>query len=794
MERTSYPDEWPEIDTGIYDRSVRLFRVIKKLLSVEIKLHAGTQPDDGDIFLFNHFSRFETFIPQYLIYERTGAYSCAIASSQFFEEDNVLARYLRNVGVIPHDHPRLFPILAAQILRGRKVIIFPEGAMVKNRQVIDHKGDFSILSRVTGKRRKPHTGAAVLAQGLEAFKTTIRNAYRNKNHRLLEQWKEYLRFECLDQLLMAALKPTLIVPANITFFPIRSSENILQKGLELFNAHLSPRQMEEVLIEGNILVKDTDMDIRMGEPTDPCMVWHWWNRYLLELFSVNFTTLDEVFALNSSPRNMRQYILGWYFRRCANATRDQYMADIYAHVTVNLAHVAASLIMDRVLSGQRWISKQQFYTVLYVAIKKLQRSSGVHLHTSLVNPDEYMDVIDGESRRFKQFIDRAEELGLIMEESCGYRFEEKLCTEYDIDSIRLENPIAVYHNEVAPVRKVREVLAESLQECGRVERGQLAAWRLEDDLVVMAAERHRYRDARFDDINRLEQADADPSPFFLQPEQPNRTGILLIHGLLASPAEVRDYGLYLCRQGYSVLGVRLKGHGTSPYALRDQTWEDWYVSVRRGFNTLRLCCEHIVAVGFSTGGALALKLAAERDSELKALVALSVPLKFINPALMLVPLLHGTNRVVAWVSPYQGVKSFIENATEHPRINYTHVPVRSLYQLKQLMEELDQVLCRIEIPTLLVYADRDPVVSSKGASNLMDRLGTINKRLVIVSAERHGILMENAGGTWQLIDGFLEQASLRPAALAERHELSTGPPGFVPQPQAFSPYSAAKEN
>jgi hypothetical protein len=113
---------------------------VKKLLGVKIKLHAESQPEQGDIFLFNHFSRFETFIPQYLIYERTGAYSCAIAADEFFAEDTALARYLSNVGVFPHDHPRLFPMLAAQILRGRKVIVFPEGGMVKDRQVMDRHG------------------------------------------------------------------------------------------------------------------------------------------------------------------------------------------------------------------------------------------------------------------------------------------------------------------------------------------------------------------------------------------------------------------------------------------------------------------------------------------------------------------------------------------------------------------------------------------------------------------------------------------------------------------------------
>lgn len=107
--KTSYPDDWPDIDTTIYDRSLKLFRLVKNMLGVKIKLHAESQPEQGDIFLFNHFSRFETFIPQFLIHERTSAYSCAIAASEFFETDNALARYLKNVGVSPMTTRACFP-------------------------------------------------------------------------------------------------------------------------------------------------------------------------------------------------------------------------------------------------------------------------------------------------------------------------------------------------------------------------------------------------------------------------------------------------------------------------------------------------------------------------------------------------------------------------------------------------------------------------------------------------------------------------------------------------------------
>ncbi len=756
MANRPYPEQWSDIDTKLYERSVMAFSTVKKMLSVKMKLYADTQASQGSIFLFNHFSRFETFIPQFLIFEQTGAYSCAIASGEFFKEDTVLSRYLKTVGVFPHNHQRLFPLLAAQVLRGRKVIIFPEGGMVKDRRVMDNQGHYNIYSRVTGNRRKQHTGAAVLAQGIEAFKATVRNAYADKNHAQLLRWKEELQFDSLDELLLSALKPTLIIPANITFYPIRSSDNLLLTGVDLFADNLSFRQTEELLVEGNIMLKNTDMDIRMGKPIDPYEVWHWWNRYLLELVALELNGLDEIFALNSSPKNWQQKLLGIYFRKSANATRDQYMKAIYANVTVNLSHLAATLILYCLENGQQYITHQAFFNSLYIAVKRLQNNSCINLHRSLLNPYEYSDLTSGTNKRFEQFLSAAKNAELISEQDCCYHFLPKLLQEFNFDHIRLENPIAVYNNEVRPIIAVRDTIIAALNECQHIDPQQLAEWYFDDECRDLLWEQHAYRKPRFADINSQETATADPSPFFLQPINPNGMGVLLIHGLLASPAELRAYGDYLQQQGYTVLGIRLMGHGSSPYALQEQTYQDWYMSVLRGFAMLKAYTQRIIVTGFSTGGVLALKLASENHAEIIGVTASAIPIKFNNPAFTLVSLLHGTNKLVDWVSAYEGVKPFIENDQEHPLVNYRHVPIKALYELRQLIHDMDEFLPLCTCPILIMYAKNDPVVSVKSAYKVMAAITANNKQLKIINSNQHGILTENSAGTWEMIDEFMQ--------------------------------------
>ena len=94
-------------------------------------------------------------------------------------------------------------------------------------------------------------------------------------------------------------------------------------------------------------------------------------------------------------------------------------------------------------------------------------------------------------------------------------------------------------------------------------------------------------------------ATASPAPYLLETRQHAPVGVVLVHGFLASPAELRDLGEHLHADGVPIYGVRLKGHGTSPWDLREQAFEDWLASTVRGISIMQGLCERVVAVGFS---------------------------------------------------------------------------------------------------------------------------------------------------------------------------------------------------
>jgi hypothetical protein len=68
------------INEALYQWCVRAFSLLRGRLGIDIKLHGGEASiAAGQIFLFNHFARFETIVPQYFIHQATGAYAAASA-------------------------------------------------------------------------------------------------------------------------------------------------------------------------------------------------------------------------------------------------------------------------------------------------------------------------------------------------------------------------------------------------------------------------------------------------------------------------------------------------------------------------------------------------------------------------------------------------------------------------------------------------------------------------------------------------------------------------------------------
>src|SRR5215468_8107708 len=100
--------------------------------------------------------------------------------------------------------------------------------------------------------------------------------------------------------------------------------------------------------------------------------------------------------------------------------------------------------------------------------------------------------------------------------------------------------------------------------------------------------------------------------FILEPDGPPIGAVVLLHGLTDTPYSQRHIARAYRDHGFVAIVIRLPAHGTVPAALTDVEWEDWSAATRLAVREARrrvAPSAPLHLVGFSNGGALALKYA-----------------------------------------------------------------------------------------------------------------------------------------------------------------------------------------
>ncbi len=107
-----------------------------------------------------------------------------------------------------------------------------------------------------------------------------------------------------------------------------------------------------------------------------------------------------------------------------------------------------------------------------------------------------------------------------------------------------------------------------------------------------------------------------------------RTGVLLVHGLTGTPAEMLLLGKGLNKAGFTVHGVQLAGHCGSEEDLLATGWQDWYASVESAAERMRERCDRLYVAGLSMGSLLALLLAARQPGWISGVGALGTTFRY----------------------------------------------------------------------------------------------------------------------------------------------------------------------
>jgi carboxylesterase len=234
------------------------------------------------------------------------------------------------------------------------------------------------------------------------------------------------------------------------------------------------------------------------------------------------------------------------------------------------------------------------------------------------------------------------------------------------------------------------------------------------------------------------------SPYLLH-HPGSSDAVLLIHGFMAAPHEVRDWADDLFSRGYTVYAPRLAGHGTSAEDLARRNYTDWVESVERGYEILAGCSERISVAGFSTGAGLALHQAIIHPDRYQSVISVSAPMKFSGLSSRLSETVEIWNKAASSCGLHTLRKPFARNHPDNPEINYHRCPIHGFNQVKALMRIVDRGLPGLSVPALIVQGNRDPKVSPRSGRMIYDRIKRVDKSYVEIDFHLHGIVRGEVG-------------------------------------------------
>ncbi len=185
--------------------------------------------------------------------------------------------------------------------------------------------------------------------------------------------------------------------------------------------------------------------------------------------------------------------------------------------------------------------------------------------------------------------------------------------------------------------------------------------------------------------------------YVLEPDGTPAGAVVFLHGLTDSPYSLRHIARRYREHGYVSIAIRLPAHGTVPGALTGVEWQDWMAATRLAVREARRRIGPSLPmhmIGFSNGGALALKY---------ALDALEDPRLTRPDRLVLISPMIGITRFArfagfaAWPSifPAFAKAAWLAVVPEFNPFKYNSFPVNGARQTSLLSDALQQQITRL---------------------------------------------------------------------------------------------------
>jgi esterase/lipase len=686
-------------------------------------------PDGPCLFVANHFTRFETFIIPYIIYKKTNRQVRCLGDSGLFKGG--LGRYLKKVGAISTKDPKRNDIIISDLMSGDyDWMIYPEGAMIKSKEIY-FKGGF--FSNTPSGLNRTRTGATVLALKSELYRQDLIKAHKKNDIESINFYKKNYNIEYTEKLKSV---DTYIVPINITYYPIRPGENIIKRTTQRLLKNIPKSTAEELEIEGNLLLS-ANINVSFGKAIR-----------VADYSRKSCQIIRQIPIMKSETKvNMVINYLKY------NLT-GKFMKDIYFNTKINIDHLFTYVLF---FYKEDKIKIEHLKNIIYASAVDIAHTKKYRLSYSIEEKNLFKIFSSEWHKEFESIVKLAECLNIIKESKDGEYFiinKKEIDKKSDFSNIRKENTLQVIFNEFSLLNTAKIAVKKSMSRSEERLRKEVFKKIFKQDKQNFKNDYKKYYDSNFPKDKSIGK------PFFLDGdiETYKKIGIILCHGYQSAPEEMRQMAIYLNNLGFSVYVVRLKGHGTSPQNIQYINNDDWYDSLQRGYCAMNRICSKIILIGFSTGGLLSLLACSKKPNDkIIAVIVINAALKLQDiRARLIVPGITIWNDLLSKFKIQKAKLEYIENNSENPSVNYSRNYLSGVNELGKLMNKCHDSLHDIKNPALIIYSKNDPVVDPSGSIVINNIIKSDIKKLVGFDMDNHIIVCgENNIKIFDVIKKFI---------------------------------------
>ncbi len=203
-------------------------------------------------------------------------------------------------------------------------------------------------------------------------------------------------------------------------------------------------------------------------------------------------------------------------------------------------------------------------------------------------------------------------------------------------------------------------------------------------------------------------------------------GVILIHGICASPYEMMPIANALEENNFSVYVPLVAGHGTNIKNLIKTNHIDWYNSLNYAYSSLKKCCKKVIIIGQSNGGLLATACALNNNIDALCLLApaFKTNVIFFNLVKYLKYIIKKAPRKLdKSVKPYY----------------YEGFPLKSLDDMRKLQNYVNSNISNINIPSMLSVSKDDALIDVKKCIFNLSEINSNDKTLYMYNNEEMDI-------------------------------------------------------